>query len=120
MADGMTVDVQGANTLISALGALDVMTQVRAMAAIVDAANACADDARSTVPFDDSNTDANHEHLRDTEYVHFEELGAEVGFDSDHAVYVELGTYKMAAQPYLLPAFELAVQQLLGELTSLF
>ncbi len=113
MADGMTVDVQGANTLISALGALDVMTQVRAMAAIVDAANACADDARSTVPVDTGE-------LRDSEYVLFRELEAEVGFDSDHAVYVELGTYKMAAQPYLLPAFELAVQHLLGELTSLF
>ncbi len=113
MADGLTVDVQGADIAITALGAFNTMTQVKVMKAIIDAANTCADDAHSTVPVDTGE-------LRDSEYVLFKELSAEVGFDSDHAVYVELGTYKMAAQPYLLPAFEAAVQQLMSELTSLF
>jgi len=47
------------------------------------------------------------------------DLKAEVGFDSDHAVYVELGTYKMAAQPYLLPAFEHAMPTLIEALSHL-
>jgi len=113
MADGMTVDVVGADTLITQLGLLDVETKVRAMKAIIDAANACADDARATVPVDTGE-------LRDSEYMLFRELEAEVGFTAEYAVYVELGTYKMAAQPYLLPAYELAVQQLLSDLSSLF
>lgn len=33
---------------------------------------------------------------------------ADVNFDSDHAVYVEFGTYKMRAQPYLRPAMDAA------------
>jgi HK97 gp10 family phage protein len=30
----------------------------------------------------------------------------ELGFSADHASYVEFGTYKMAAQPYLRPAID--------------
>jgi HK97 gp10 family phage protein len=113
MADGMTVDMAGMNTLVSVLGDLDTLTKVRIMKAIIDAANTCADDAHSTVPVDTGE-------LRDSEYVLFQELAAEVGFDSDHAVYPELGTRYQAAQPYLLPAFEATVQQLLSDLTRLF
>ena len=32
----------------------------------------------------------------------------EIGFSEEYASYVEFGTYKMAAQPYLRPAFDIA------------
>ena len=32
----------------------------------------------------------------------------EIGFNAEYASYVEFGTYKMAAQPYLRPALESA------------
>jgi len=31
-----------------------------------------------------------------------------IGFEAEYASYVEMGTYKMAAQPFLRPAFDLA------------
>lgn len=37
---------------------------------------------------------------------------AEVVVDAPYAAYVEYGTYKMAAQPYLTPAFEAHAQEL--------
>lgn len=44
--------------------------------------------------------------LRDS--IHYEERSdtVEVVADADHAVYVEMGTYKMRAQPYIRPAME--------------
>ena len=48
------------------------------------------------------------------------ELSAEIGPGVDYGIYVELGTHKAAAQPYLVPAaefvrpsFEAAMKQLL-------
>ena len=35
-----------------------------------------------------------------------EELKVELGSEKDYAAYVELGTYKTSAQPYLRPALE--------------
>lgn len=37
-----------------------------------------------------------------------ESVTAYVNFDSGHAVFVEFGTFKMAAQPYLRPAMDAA------------
>jgi HK97 gp10 family phage protein len=38
-------------------------------------------------------------HIEDTD-------GVNVIYDAEHAVFVEFGTYKMAAQPYLRPAMD--------------
>ncbi|SRR6266700_2221890 len=112
MAD-LLVTVIGELTIIDAMNQLDKDTQVFALKAIIDATNFCADMARVTVPVD---TGA----LQNSEYTEFAELESEVGFMEDYAPYVELGTYKMAAQPYLMPSFELAAQTLLHDLNSLF
>jgi HK97 gp10 family phage protein len=44
--------------------------------------------------------------LRSTVFV--QEVGndVEIGFSAEYASYVEFGTYKMAAQPFLRPAFD--------------
>lgn len=38
--------------------------------------------------------------------------GATVVYDSDHSAYVEFGTIKMKAQPYLRPAYENNINEL--------
>lgn len=46
-------------------------------------------------------------YLKSTISAHLTQWQAEVGAEAPYAGYVELGTWKMAAQPYLRPAFEL-------------
>ncbi len=43
-------------------------------------------------------------------------LSLEVGADADYAMFVELGTRRMAAEPYLRPAFDAHQDQLLQAL----
>jgi len=42
----------------------------------------------------------------------------EIGFSEDYASYVEFGTYKMAAQPFLRPAFDEAELQALSAIVD--
>lgn len=44
--------------------------------------------------------------LRDSIYVQHGFLSAQVGTDLEYAPCVEFGTYKMAAQPFLVPALK--------------
>lgn len=68
------------------------------MAAVFRAAGeAVADEARTLCPVDTGN-------LRDSIAVSADSGGAEVSADADYAAYVEFGTWKMAAQPFLVPA----------------
>lgn len=41
---------------------------------------------------------------------------AEVSVSAEYAAYVEFGTYKMAAQPFLVPAFEEHKMELVAEM----
>lgn len=54
-------------------------------------------DARTIVPVDTGE-------LRESGYSKVEGDHVEVGYKADHAGYVELGTERMRAQPYLRPA----------------
>jgi len=112
MADGMTVGMSGADALIASLGELDTVTRLAVTRALYFFAKATFDEAEATVPVDTGE-------LHDSAYMDVGDLKGEVGFDSDHAVYVELGTYKMAAQPYLLPAFEHNLPALIDGLSHL-
>jgi HK97 gp10 family phage protein len=53
-------------------------------------------------------------YLRSTIYAKIKEWVAEIGADAAYAVFVELGTRYMRAQPYLYPA----IQQYLPELEA--
>ena len=44
--------------------------------------------------------------LRTTAFMQVTSDDVEIGFNAEYASYVEFGTYKMAAQPYLRPAFD--------------
>lgn len=47
-------------------------------------------------------------YLRSTVFVQKNGNDVEVGFEAPYASYVEFGTYKMAAQPFLRPALDTA------------
>lgn len=68
------------------------------MAAVFRAAGeAVAEEARAMCPVDTGN-------LRGSIAVSAGDDGAQISADADYAAYVEFGTWKMAAQPFLVPA----------------
>ena len=87
----MRIDI----TYDGALGALADEIEERVSAAIAAGAEAVADNARSICPVD---TGA----LRDSIAVSQDGMSAEVSANTDYAAYVEFGTSKMVAQPYLV------------------
>ncbi len=56
--------------------------------------------------------------LRSTVFVREAGNDVEIGFEAHYASYVEFGTYKMAAQPYLRPAFDQAELQALSAIVD--
>jgi len=56
--------------------------------------------------------------LRSTVFVREAGDDVEIGFEAPYASYVEFGTYKMAAQPYLRPAFDEAELQALSAIVD--
>lgn len=79
--------------------------------ALSECAREAAEAARSAAPYGDGRDG----HLRDSIAYSCEQSGARyrafVTADSPHALYVELGTSRMAAQPYLRPAAKGAYQK---------
>ena len=79
---------------------------LRMHAAVQSAAMQTAERARSMAPVGDGR---NGGHLQDSISHRVQSQGAlvagDVLSDNPHALYVELGTSRMAAQPYLRPAF---------------
>ena len=89
----MKIDI----TYDGALGALADEIEERVSTAIAAGAEAVADNARSVCPVD---TGA----LRDSIAVSQDGMNAQISANTDYAAYVEFGTSKMAAQPYLVPS----------------
>lgn len=52
--------------------------------------------------------------LRDSGFMQVVGEDVEIGFSAEYASYVEFGTYKMAAQPFLRPALDIAELQALS------
>ncbi len=73
--------------------------------AVANAAERAAKDAKSLAPYGDGSSGG---HLRDSIFArtHAENglFCGDVCADNPHALYVEIGTSRMAAQPYLRPA----------------
>jgi HK97 gp10 family phage protein len=77
---------------LKALEDLETKAAEMAMASII------LEDSQVLVPVDKGDL-KNSGHIEDTN-------GVRVVYDSDHALFVEMGTYKMEAQPYLRPAID--------------
>jgi HK97 gp10 family phage protein len=56
--------------------------------------------------------------LRDSAFMQVSGDDVEIGFEADYASYVEFGTYKMAAQPYLRPAFDNVEEEALSAIVD--
>lgn len=105
----MSIEIIGINATVAAIGS-DIdqfMTELDGL--IQDAGMECEDLAVAACPVDTGNLQESITYLPDF-------LSCEVYTDVDYAVYVELGTSKMAPQEFMLPAFETAKDHLLQEL----
>lgn len=56
--------------------------------------------------------------LRSTAFMQVTGDDVEIGFNAEYASYVEFGTYKMAAQPFLRPAFDNAELEALSAIVD--
>jgi HK97 gp10 family phage protein len=56
--------------------------------------------------------------LRDSGFTKVESDDVLIGFDAEYASYVEFGTYKMEAQPFLRPAIDEAEPEALSAIVS--
>lgn len=66
---------------------------------LVEGALVIAVEAENNCPVDTG-------YLRSTVFVQKDGDNVEIGFEAPYASYVEFGTYKMAAQPFLRPALD--------------
>lgn len=104
MARGVNVRVQGLDQLKAKLAALPGQIETGGRVAIVESTQAVKQDARRDVP---RRTGRLHDAI-DAEME--DDLNGAVGVDpatADYGEFVEFGTSKMAAQPFMTPAAEL-------------
>jgi HK97 gp10 family phage protein len=92
----MPAVVSGMSKLITQLNAVGLSFTT---ADIVEGALVIAIQAENNCPVDTG-------FLRSTVFVQESGEEVQIGFEAPYASYVEFGTYKMAAQPYLRPAFD--------------
>ncbi len=97
----MAVKVSGTIMVMNKIPALIAFIEANARTAVRKNADAIVRDAQALAPVD---TGA----LRSSIHAETREAGksAEIMVDVPYAAYVEYGTYKMAAQPFLSPAVE--------------
>lgn len=118
MADNLSVSISGADNILSKLVRIPIIGKFLVDGEVRHALEGTLADSQDACPYDDTNT--TEEHLRDTG--HIEYTGSSSGsvvYGTDHCWYIELGTYKMAAQPFLGPAFEKNTQDLRDNLSTM-
>lgn len=92
---------------------LNSQLRERALKIIQDGAQQTADMAKSLAPVDTG-------FLRGSIHVETQDSGhAQVVVEASYGQFVEYGTVKMAAQPYLTPAVELVKPQLINKLKNI-
>ena len=113
MADSITISMDGIDHVLGNIANLTPALTIAAMKVIIDGAKQCYQDSQDTVPVD---TGA----LKDSGFMLFEEGLITVGYGVDlpepYQWYVEEGTSKQAAQPFLYPAFLNAVAKIEADL----
>ena len=101
------IDLTGMDDVLAALDAKIAQIEAGAEVAIAEAVEGTLADSQATVPFDAvTKHESGYVHLSESAEREIDGLEGSVTYGTDHAWYVDLGTSKMAAQPYLEPAFE--------------
>jgi len=109
---GVHLDLSQLAALGVRLNAAGPTVQAGAATALGRTAYAIQGDAQILCPVDTGN-------LMNSISTTVEGMTAEIGPTADYGIYVELGTSKMAGQPYMAPAFERRVPEYVDALGSL-
>lgn len=96
---------------VGSITALAEQIKSRLPAALLAGAEAAAQSARGMCPVDTGR-------LQGSISASSSGDSAEVSVGADYGIYVELGTYKMAAQPFLVPALSAAEGEILAAITG--
>ena len=100
-------EIVGLNDFFAALDAEMARIETGAENAVAEAVEGTFDDSQAAVPYDATTKhESGYVHLKDSAEKDVQGLEGSVSYGTDHAEYVEHGTSRMAAQPYLNPAFE--------------
>jgi len=106
---------------MTALSRCKAQLEKRMLSAVTQAAAQAAAHARSIAPVGDGKDGG---HLRDCISSRVQAGGGvvqgEVAADNPHALYVEMGTSRMAAQPYLRPALQMQKARFVQALKRIF
>lgn len=105
--------ISGNKAILDNMAGLQAEIQAQAQATLEQAGQMALDKANELVPVLTG-------YLKSTLYVEAQPGVVTVGADAPYAIFVELGTRKMAAQPYLVPAMAIAGDWLKAELEGLF
>lgn len=107
------IGVTGLDQILSQVTQHFAQTEAQIDAAVQKAGLDCEKYAKQLCPVDTGNLRAS------LTYENVGKYQAIVGTNVEYAEFVELGTYKMAAQPYLFPAYEDAKAELMAALKKL-
>lgn len=110
---GAVIGVVGLDKIMSQVGQWMAQSEAQIDAAVQKAALDCERYAKILVPVDTGNLRAS------LTYENAGQYKAVVGTNVEYGIYQELGTHKMAAQPYLYPAYEQAKGELMAALKKL-
>lgn len=111
-----TMTLEGEQSLTASVRAWEVQRRAAIGALIARTALAVERDAKKRAPVD---TGFLRSKIRPDVTRVLTDLAAEVIAGADYSYYVETGTSRTRAQPFLVPAFEAAVPQFLRELRAL-
>jgi len=101
------IEIEGVDDLLAALDAEMARIETGAENAVAQAVEGTFEDSQKAVPYDAvTRHESGYVHLRDSAEKDVQGLEGSLTYGTDHAEYVEFGTSRMVAQPYLGPAFE--------------
>lgn len=103
----MSVETIGIGEALTALDEFIAKVQIDCEVAVNEAVEQTFNRSQELVPYDSKTAHApGYVHLKDSASKEVDGLSGSVTYGTDHSEYVEQGTSRMAAQPYLNPAFE--------------
>ncbi len=102
----MQIKIEGIEQAQAAFGKYAAEAAERLVKGLVEGGKIVEGEARALCPVSTEATRPGgpHGELRASITSQVEGLECKIGTNKEYAMYVELGTYKMAAQPYLVPA----------------
>lgn len=104
----MRISIEGLESVQAAVSAYAENAATKMAKGIAEGCKIVEGEAKALCPVSTEKTRPGgpHGELRASITSRAEGLEGEVGTNKEYAAYVEFGTYKMAAQPYLVPALK--------------